>query len=195
MVSRRTPCEIPDLSVALAFGKLDHGVFARGKRFAGPDLIQTVGNLLPERFHLVLVSEVFPGFASAPNAQYVELQMYAPDQNFVMGQSILVFDATGGFVGQFAFSSSVSNGADQVTLLIATTQAQTLLGIVPDAVMDPVINPAGGKVCYTGSNDCVSWGSYSGSTVGVGSVRRRVRVLGPGGHAWEAVDAPSAVDR
>ncbi|MGZ4132176.1 MAG: M20/M25/M40 family metallo-hydrolase [Actinomycetota bacterium] len=38
-------------------------------------------------------------------------------------------------------------------------------------------------------------GNYLGrvSTVGVGSVRRRVRVLGPGGHAWEAADAPSAI--
>jgi tripeptide aminopeptidase len=38
-------------------------------------------------------------------------------------------------------------------------------------------------------------GNYLGrvSTVGVGSVRRRVRVHGTGGHAWEAADAPSAV--
>ncbi|HEX3299362.1 MAG TPA: M20/M25/M40 family metallo-hydrolase [Actinomycetota bacterium] len=38
-------------------------------------------------------------------------------------------------------------------------------------------------------------GNYLGrvSTVGVGSARRRVRIGGPGGHAWEAADAPSAV--
>lgn len=38
-------------------------------------------------------------------------------------------------------------------------------------------------------------GNYLGriSTVGVGSIRRRVRVLGPGGHAWEAAGSPSAV--
>lgn len=38
-------------------------------------------------------------------------------------------------------------------------------------------------------------GNYLGrvSTVGVGSIRRRVHVRGPGGHAWEAADAPSAV--
>ncbi len=40
-------------------------------------------------------------------------------------------------------------------------------------------------------------GNYLGrvSAVGVGSVRRRIRVLGPGGHAWEAADAPSAIHR
>jgi tripeptide aminopeptidase len=38
-------------------------------------------------------------------------------------------------------------------------------------------------------------GNYLGrvSTIGVGSARRRVRVTGPGGHAWEAAEAPSAV--
>jgi tripeptide aminopeptidase len=38
-------------------------------------------------------------------------------------------------------------------------------------------------------------GNYLGrvSTVGVGSLRWRVRVSGPGGHAWEASEAPSAV--
>jgi tripeptide aminopeptidase len=38
-------------------------------------------------------------------------------------------------------------------------------------------------------------GNYLGrvSAVGVGSVRRRVSVSGPGGHAWEASDVPSAV--
>ena len=38
-------------------------------------------------------------------------------------------------------------------------------------------------------------GNYLGrvSSVGVGSVRWRVRVRGPGGHAWEAADTPSAV--
>lgn len=38
-------------------------------------------------------------------------------------------------------------------------------------------------------------GNYLGrvSTVGVGSVRRRIRVIGPGGHAWEDADLPNAV--
>ncbi|MEP7059515.1 MAG: M20/M25/M40 family metallo-hydrolase [Actinomycetota bacterium] len=38
-------------------------------------------------------------------------------------------------------------------------------------------------------------GNYLGrvSITGVGSIRRRVYVSGPGGHAWEAADAPSAV--
>jgi tripeptide aminopeptidase len=40
-------------------------------------------------------------------------------------------------------------------------------------------------------------GNYLGrvSTTGVGSRRRRVHVHGPGGHAWEAAGAPSAIHR
>lgn len=119
-------------------------------------------------FHLVKVVEVFPGYASAPNAQYVELQMYSAGQNFVLGQSIRVFDATGGLIGTFTFSSHASNGDDQASLLIATAEAQDLFGVVADLGMTPVISPAGGKVCFTGSGDCVSWGAYVGATFGVG---------------------------
>jgi tripeptide aminopeptidase len=38
-------------------------------------------------------------------------------------------------------------------------------------------------------------GNYLGrvSAIGVGSARRRIRISGPGGHAWEASNAPSAV--
>jgi tripeptide aminopeptidase len=38
-------------------------------------------------------------------------------------------------------------------------------------------------------------GNYLGrvSTIGVGSIRRRVHIYGPGGHAWEAAEAPSAI--
>jgi acetylornithine deacetylase/succinyl-diaminopimelate desuccinylase-like protein len=40
-------------------------------------------------------------------------------------------------------------------------------------------------------------GNYLGrvSTTGVGSCRRRVTVRGPGGHAWEAAETPSAIHR
>ena len=40
-------------------------------------------------------------------------------------------------------------------------------------------------------------GNYLGrvSTTGVGSHRRRVHVCGPGGHAWEAAETPSAIHR
>jgi hypothetical protein len=128
-------------------------------------------------FHLMMVVEVFPGFAASPAAQYVELQMYAAGQNFVAGHSVQVFDAAGSLVGTFTFPGHVANGASQASLLIATSEAQSVFGVTADLVMSPVIAAPGGKVCFTGPTppDCVAWGSYGGSPVGVGNP------FGPGG--------------
>jgi hypothetical protein len=121
-------------------------------------------------FHLMMVVDVFPGHASAPNAQYVELQMYSAGQNLVGGHAVQVFNAAGTVIGTFTFPANVANGADQASILIATTEAQTLFGVTADLVMTPVINPAGGKVCFDISPiDCVAWGNYTGSPTGVGS--------------------------
>jgi hypothetical protein len=120
-------------------------------------------------FHLVLVTEVFPGFVSAPAAQYVELQMYAEAQNFVLGQTVQVFDAGGSLVGVFTFGAIAPIGSNQATLLIATAEAESVFGVSSDLLMAPVIDPAGGMVCFTGSTDCVSWGDYQGPVFGSGN--------------------------
>ena len=119
-------------------------------------------------FHLMLVVEVFPGHPSSPNAQYVELQMYSPGQNLVAGHAVEIFDAAGGLVGTFTFPGNVPNGADQASILIATAEAQALFGVTADLPMTPVIAASGGKVCFAGTIDCVAWGNYTGSPVGVG---------------------------
>jgi hypothetical protein len=122
-------------------------------------------------FHLTMVVAVFPGYAGSPNAQYVEVQMYAAGQNFVAGHSVLVYDAAGTLVGTFTFPGYLPNGADQAGILIATAEAQTLFGVTPDLLMTPSISASGGKVCFDGPTppDCVAWGNYSGSSAGVGN--------------------------
>jgi len=120
-------------------------------------------------FHFMMVVEVFPGVALAPNAQYVELQMWSPGQNFVLGHAVQVFNAAGALVGTFTFPDNVPNGADQASILIATAEAQSLFGVTADLAMTPVVNPSGGKVCFTGSGDCVAWCNYTGSPAGVGA--------------------------
>jgi hypothetical protein len=119
----------------------------------------------------MMVVEVFPGYAASPNAQYVELQMYYPGQNFVHGHSVQVFDAAGTVVGTFTFPGDLANGANQAHILIATAEAQTLFGVTPDLIMTPSISASGGKACFDGPTppDCVAWGNYSGSTTGVGN--------------------------
>lgn len=119
-------------------------------------------------FHLMKVVEVFPGAPASPSAQYVVLQMYFAGQNFVGGHSVVVYDAAGTAIGTFSFTSSVANSATQAKILIATPQAATFFGLTPDLSMTPLIAATGGKVCFD-AIDCVAFGTYSGSAMGVGT--------------------------
>lgn len=119
-------------------------------------------------FHLMKITEVFPGTPANPDAQYVELQMYAGGQNVVGGHAVRILDASGTEVGRATFPSSVASGADQATILVATTQAQALFSLTADLTLGVTIPLAGGAVCFD-SIDCVAWGAYTGSPSGVGT--------------------------
>lgn len=146
-------------------------------------------------FHLMKVVEVFPGTAAQPDAQFVELQMFANGQNFVNGHAIRVYNASGVQTNVISFTSDVASGANQSSILVATTQAATLFGIAADLTMPPVLPLGGGKVCFDGF-DCVAWGSYSGPTAGVGSSFHPDGGLVPGSAAQRRIDRgnPSLLD-
>jgi len=110
-------------------------------------------------FHLMKVVEVFPGTEAAPDAQYVVLQMFSGGQSFVAGHSVIVYDASGVEINRFTFAAGVTNGANQDRILIATTVAATFFGVSADLTMTPVLQRAGGRVCFD-TIDCVSWGSH-----------------------------------
>ena len=120
-------------------------------------------------FHLMKVVEVFPGTAASPNAQYVVIQMYASGQELVGGHAITVYNAAGTLTGTFTFPGNLPNGANQAKILIATSQAENFFGLTADLVMSASILSAGGKACWAGTLDCVAWGSYHGSSAGVGT--------------------------
>ncbi|MDQ3877821.1 MAG: hypothetical protein M3290_05655, partial [Actinomycetota bacterium] len=117
-------------------------------------------------FHLIKVREVYAGSATDPMSQYVELQFYSANQIFLAGHKLTAYDATGKDVGDFTFTSIVSNAADQSYVLLATPQAESQFGVTADLAMTPVLTAAGGKVCWatdqTPPVDCASWGSYNG---------------------------------
>ena len=115
-------------------------------------------------FHLVQVREVYPGSAANPDAEYVELQMWAGGQDHVDGHFVRSFGAAGNVVATSSFAGDVANGANQSTLLLATPQAEAQFGVVADALLAPSgqLAPGGGAVCWE-SIDCVSWGSFTGS--------------------------------
>jgi hypothetical protein len=117
-------------------------------------------------FHEILIREVYPGYGTGADSEYVELQMFSPGQNLVNGHGITVHDAAGKQVAKSEFSSTVSSGANQATIVIATPAAEAQFGIAADFALSPagMMDPTGGAVCWDGTPDCMSWGNFSGST-------------------------------
>jgi hypothetical protein len=91
--------------------------------------------------------------------------MYASGQEFVAGHVVRTYDASGSLVKANTIGSDAANGDSQRTVLLATPQAEAQFGLQADAPLAPSgqLSPAGGAVCWE-SLDCVSWGSFSGST-------------------------------
>jgi hypothetical protein len=115
-------------------------------------------------FHEMSVREVYPGTALSPESEYVELQMWAPGQNFVGGHTITAYNSAGTQVASAKFVGEVKNGVNQATIVAATPAAESQFGITADVALEPagLMNPAGGAVCWE-SLDCMSWGNFTGS--------------------------------
>ena len=115
-------------------------------------------------FHEMSIREVYAGSLLQPESQYVELQMWAPGQNFVGGHVLKTYDASGGVTSTNVFANDVPNGANQSTILLATPAAEAEFGVVADAGLGngKSLDPAGGAACWE-TLDCVSWGSFAGS--------------------------------
>jgi hypothetical protein len=62
------------------------------------------------------------------------------------------------------FSSKVTSGANQATIVAATPAAEAEFGIAADVALSPagMLKPGGGAVCWE-TLDCVSWGNFSGT--------------------------------
>lgn len=116
-------------------------------------------------FHLVSVREVFPGDASSPAAEYVELQAYAPGQNMIAGHSVAFYDASGSLIGSQAFAADAASSQNQSTFLLATPAAEARFALSADQEMPAnLLEPGGGAVCWA-SLDCVAWGSFAGGSL------------------------------
>jgi hypothetical protein len=114
-------------------------------------------------FHEVSIRELYPGSVAAPDAEYVELQMWSPGQNFVDGHSLKTYAAGGALVKTTVVGADVPRGENQRTILLATPAAEAAFGVDADAAMAPnQMDPAVGAVCWE-ALDCVSWGGFSGS--------------------------------
>ena len=118
-------------------------------------------------FHLMKVSEVYPGTDLDPSAAFVELQMYSGGQNFVSGHTVRVYSMSGAVVpgATSTFSTDVASGQTQRTILVGDTS-------VPDRDSDgdfgPSIDAAGGAVCFD-TIDCVAWGAVNTAALPAGA--------------------------
>lgn len=122
-------------------------------------------------YHLTKIVEVYAGGTSAPDAQYVELEAYAPGQNLLSGHALHVYDAAGNETASVPLAN-VANAADQATVLIGTSEVAAAFGVTPDFVLSSKLAAAGGKVCFEAEPtpiDCFAWGSYAGTTTHTGT--------------------------
>jgi hypothetical protein len=114
-------------------------------------------------FHLIKVREVYAGTS---DDSYVELQMYASGQYLLGGHSMTLYNSSGDLVHTSTFSSSLTNFANQQTILVGDTAVQTTFGVAPDLVDAGLTVPAaGGAACWNAGGipaDCVAWGNFSG---------------------------------
>jgi Ca2+-binding RTX toxin-like protein len=89
----------------------------------------------------------------------------------VGGNRIHVYDAAGTSIGTSTFAANVPSGANQATILVATTQAASFFGVTPDLTLGSALPRSGGQVCYedvddatAGFIDCVAWGNFTGAS-------------------------------
>jgi cysteine-rich repeat protein len=125
-------------------------------------------------FHEVNIVQLYAGTSSDQSAQYIMLQMWAPGQNMVGGQSLTIFNGDGSLAATLTFPAApggnLPNGSNQDTFLIGTAAAQTLFGVSMDLLISPVTTTGQGvKICWAGTYDCVAVGNYTGDTTGVGT--------------------------
>lgn len=115
-------------------------------------------------FHLTKIREISPGTNGDDNS-YVEVQMYAPFQNYLSnGATVVTCNNICSIVPKvFSGFSNVANGNSQDTVVFGDDG-------VPPASRDFNVdlnldqNEAGGAVCYVsepGYSDCVSWGNFT----------------------------------
>jgi len=111
-------------------------------------------------FHEMSIREVYPGSLAQPESEYVELQMWAAGQNHVEGHVLKTYNASGGVTSMNTFAGDVSGSANQSTILLATSAAETEFGVSGDTALSAgELDPAGGAVCW----ENLDWGTFSGS--------------------------------
>jgi cytochrome c peroxidase len=130
------------------------------------------------------IQEIMAGVNGNSRIQFIVIKqegggnLWGPQAGETQSRVMLVFfDAAGREIGKFKFPHSVP--LDTNPQLIATQDFANLAGApTPDFIMPPLLNPIGGKVCFTNNplnvnafprTDCVSYGSFPAAQTGTDS--------------------------
>jgi len=109
-------------------------------------------------FHFTKIREI-SGDPGGNNTAYVELQMYAADQNAISGHDMFCYDAAGVMTDTFPITDpNPPNGGTQRTVLVGDSNVQG--GRDLDFNPDSCLAGGGGTVgalCFE-TVDCVAWG-------------------------------------
>ncbi len=121
-------------------------------------------------FHLMKVSEVFPGTAAnAGDDAFIELQMFDAGQNQVAGHKVDYYTQTGTLLGSSTLTANVANGETQRTVLLGDTLAAGSPDTVNQFLGDALFpgTAGGGAVCFPDASpvDCVSFGNFTGAAM------------------------------
>jgi hypothetical protein len=121
------------------------------------------------------IQEIMAGVNGNSKIQFIVIKqegggnLWGPQAGETQSRVMLqFFDAAGREIGKFKFPHSVPLDANPQ--LIATQDFANLPGApTPDFIMPPLLNPIGGKVCFTNNplnvnafprTDCVAYGSF-----------------------------------
>jgi hypothetical protein len=114
-------------------------------------------------YHLMKIREIATDPAGA-NSSYIELQMWAPGQNFVNTHKVTFYTASGGLLASFALTKDVANGQNQSTILIGDTATPVTPDFTYDQLGDALLTYGpGGAACWD-VIDCVSWGNFNNTS-------------------------------
>lgn len=125
-------------------------------------------------FHLLKLREVFPGTEDSGDDAFVELQMYAPGQNFVGNDNVCLrwyVQSNGSDFDADCLPDDVSSGQNQRTILVGDDAVLEADHNSPDlSKIFLASSGAGGfgAVCVLFADeitpaDCVSWGAFTGA--------------------------------
>jgi hypothetical protein len=128
-------------------------------------------------FHLMKISEVFPGTPAAFDKAFIELRMVASGQSQVTGHSVTVYNGVGTVVATVPMTGPVPNGQNNRTVLLGDIDVTN--ADFP-ANIGTLVASAGGAVCFADAvpPDCVAWGNFSNPAALPGSVGTNVAPLG-----------------